>query len=316
MKTFLEYIVEELTDFDPAQFFQKYVEHGHFGGNVVAEPAAPSKKKGATPKKREVLSRGAVAQLGAAVNVFDQSVRRSGHRLNNQQREQLRKHAYGILASHFDPHSPSRIHQYHIAVNGPTERASRFTTTVGNIDKSEHPDVHLTSSEGHNFSTEVKELSNASLGDFSGRGKPGQVVSHPEQSALTRLYKPTMEPGEGRDIQLNPRAQKTLVRRFEKTTKRKGNSTVTVVEVNDETPWNSRLMHFGVSRGQPRLSDTIKGKHTRTSWVRHQMRGAKQVKSEPGVLSRRFVQSIGNVENFKKAIRQLPQMKTKELFRL
>lgn len=309
MKTFLQYITEQNVEFNPHQFFEQHVQHGHFGGDVVADAPAP---------KRKGLSEGAVAQLGAAVHVFSESVKRAGHKLNKQQHEALRKHTYELLSNHFDSNSPSRIHQYHLAVNGPTKDHPTFTTTVGNIDKKEHPDVHLTSSLGHNFSTEVKELSNASLGDFTGRGMPGEVVKHEDHKALTRLYKPTMEPGQGRDIKLEPNAQRTLVRHFEKTTKRKGNSSITVVEVDKQSPWNSRLMHFGVSEGQPRLSDTIKmsKKRTKTSWVRHSMRGAKPIKSEPGVLSRRFVQSVGNVEAFKKSIQQLPQMKIKDLFRM
>jgi hypothetical protein len=309
MKTFLQYLLEESNGFDPAGFFQQHVQHGHYGGEVKAD---------GPPPKRKGLSDGAKAQLSAAVNIFGETVKRAGHTLTPEQHENLRKHAYGILASHFDSTSPVRIHQYHLVMNGPTTQHPTFTTSVGNADKKEHLDVSLTSSLGHNFSTEVKELSNASLGDFSGRGIPGQIVQHQDQKALTRLYKPVMEPGEGRDIKLSPRAQKTLLRRFEKTTKRKGNNSITVVELNHEAPWNSRNMHFGVSKGQPRLSDTIKmsSKPTGTSWIRHHMRGAKRIVSEPGVLSRRFVQSIGNIMGFKKAIQQIPKLKTKDLFKM
>lgn len=312
MKSFIEYMIESTTPFDVGAFFSAHVQHGSHGTETK------------TGSLKDIKS-GAKAQLAGAVRVFEEGIRRSGHKLTDQQHEAVRQHAYRILEAHFL--SPNRTNHYGMSVKGATPDHASHSIRIGNPDRNDHTDLTLTSSHGVNHSTEVKSIHKPSLGDFTGTAQHGEVVRTEDNPVATRLAaalnlrmvrgpfrteKKLQKDGTVKDVQTDsykidiPTSMKrTLLRRFERKVKRSGSHSITVVDFNPETPWNSTLVgHFGLKKGQSRLSDTDVD-----SWFRIHARSsqpAQKVSKQTGKahFKRRYVQSAKTPDAFKQGIQQ------------
>ena len=304
-------------EFNPADFFGQHVEHGSAGTKTRKTTIAKvNPQTGQSSQPRTGLSDGARAQIAAGVAFFDHAIKMAGHQLTPEQHEQLRKHAHGFMTAHFDPQNAARVNHYNLTVRGASKDHPSFTVSVGNVDRSDHHDVHVTSTAGHDFKTEVKDLSSkASLGDFTGAGKVGEPITQKTRrggkvfSSLIRYLRQIMTNTPHYDVHLKPSSQRTLLRKYEKETHRKGSGSITVVNTDPTSPWNSGMHHFALTGPRARLSNT-----DFSSWIRHQVRGAHEYSTSPATFHRRYVQSIGNIPAFQRAVSQAETLDISHLF--